>query len=92
MNRFASNGEGTPPTQLAIRRHFALRVGFGCVAGPVAGVAADGDGVSDGDLVRADEYVFDEQPQDSLAFGDGRGSGFVVQAGEEASRLSARRR
>ena len=39
--------------------------------------------MSDGDLVGADEDVFDEQAQDPLAFGDGRGSGFVVQAGEE---------
>jgi hypothetical protein len=34
----------------------------------VVGSFADGDPVLDGDLPRADEDVFDEQPQDALAF------------------------
>ena len=43
----------------------------------------DWDGVADDDLVGADEDVLDEQPQDSLALGDGRGGGLVTQSGEE---------
>src|SRR6478672_2826100 len=73
----------TPPTQLAIRRYFALRVGFGAVVGPAAGVVPYRDGVADGDLVGADEHVFDEQAQDALALGDGRCGGLAAQPGEE---------
>src|SRR5664279_2434246 len=80
---FDSNGEMTPPTQLAISACFALRVGVGAVLGAVVGVAAGGDGVPDGDLVGADEDVFDEQAQDALALGDGGGGGLVAQSGEE---------
>jgi len=61
-------GVMTPPTQLAIRRYFALRVGLGAVVGPAARVVSHRDGVADGDLVGADEHVFDEQAQDALAF------------------------
>jgi len=39
--------------------------------------------VADDDLVGGDEVVFDEESQDALAFGDCRGSGLVLQAGEE---------
>src|SRR6185436_16558413 len=73
----------TPPTQLAIRRYFALRVGFGAVVGLAARVVPHRDGVADGDLVGADEHVFDEQAQDALAFGDGRCGGLAAQSGEE---------
>src|SRR6478752_4131903 len=73
----------TPPTQLAIRPYFALRVGLRAVVGPAAGVVPHRDGVADGDLVRADEHVFDEQAQDALAFGDGRCGGLAAQPGEE---------
>ena len=66
-----------------MRGHFALRVGFGSVAGPVAGVAAYGDGVSDGDLVGADEDVLDEQTQYALPFGHGCGSSVATQPSEE---------
>ena len=83
MNRLASTGETTPPTQLAIRPYFALRVGFGAVVGPAAHVVPHRDGVADGDLVGADENVFDEQAQDALAFGDGRCGGLAAQPGEE---------
>src|SRR6478672_64039 len=79
----ANNGERTPPTQLAIRRYFALRVGFGAVVGLAAYVVPHRDGVADGDLVGADEHVFDEQAQDALAFGDGRCGGLAAQPGEE---------
>jgi hypothetical protein len=41
------------------------------------------DGVSDGDLVGADEDVFDEQSQDALTFGDAGCDGVVFQPGEE---------
>ncbi len=73
----------TPPTQLAIGRYFALRVGFGAVVGPAARVVPHRDGVADGDLVGADEHVLDEQAQDALAFGDGRCGGLAAQPGEE---------
>jgi len=43
----------------------------------------------DGDLVGADEDVFDEQPQNPSAFGDACSGDLVTQAGEEVSRLSA---
>src|SRR4051812_39703320 len=72
----------TPPTQLAIRRYFALRVGVGAVVGPAARVVPYRDGVADGDLVGADEHVFDEQAQDALAFGDGRCGGLSAQPRE----------
>ena len=73
----------TPPTQLAIRPCFTLRVGVGAALGCVAWVVAGRDGVADDDLVGADEDVLDEESQDALAFGDGRGSGLAAQAGEE---------
>src|SRR4051794_20125328 len=71
----------TPPTQLAIRRYFALQVGFGAVVGPAARVVPHRDAVADGDLVGADEHVFDEQAQDALAFGDGCCGGLAAQPG-----------
>ena len=79
----ASSGEMTPPTQLAIGWCFALRVGFGAAVGPAARVVPYGDGVADGDLVGADEHVLDEEAQDPLALGDGRGDGLGAQSGEE---------
>src|SRR6476661_1424133 len=79
----ANNGERTPPTQLAIGPYFALRVGVGAVVGPAARVVSYRDGVADGDLVGADEYVLDEQAQDPLALGDGRCGGLAAQPGEE---------
>src|SRR5664279_4615121 len=84
MSGLASITETTPPTQWAIRPCFALRVGFGSVVGAAGGGVADWDGVSDSDLVGADEDVFDEQSQDALAFGDGGGAGLGAQSGEEA--------
>jgi hypothetical protein len=69
----------TPPTQLAIRPYFALRVGFGAAVGPAAHVVPHRDGVADGDLFGADENVFDEQAQDALALGDGRCGGLAAQ-------------
>src|SRR5664279_5969221 len=80
----ASKGDRAPPTQLAIGPCFALRVGCGSVVGAAGGGVADWDGVSDSDLVGADEDVFDEQSQDALAFGDGDGAGLGAQSGEEA--------
>src|SRR4051812_33554937 len=78
---FSSKGETTPPTQLVIRRYFAVRVGVGAVVGPAAHVVPYRDGVADGDLVGADEHVFDEQAQDALAFGDGRCGGLSAPPG-----------
>jgi hypothetical protein len=67
-----------------------LRGGAVGTVGAVGGVAvavdafADGDAVSDGDLLRADEDVLDEQSQHALAFFDGGGLGVGVQLDEEA--------
>jgi len=47
-------------------------------------VFADRDAVADGDLVGADEDVFDEQAQDALAFFDGGDFGLGVELGEES--------
>jgi hypothetical protein len=71
----------TPPTQWAT---FALHVGTAGVRGVATGVFADRDAVADGDLVGADEDVFDEQAQDALAFFDGGDFGLGVELGEES--------
>jgi hypothetical protein len=61
-----------------------LRIGSG-VALPGAWAAwPGGNAVPDGDLLRADEDVLDEQPQDALAVFDGGGGGVAAQLGEEA--------
>src|SRR5258708_39709650 len=61
-----------------------LRVGSG-VALPGAGAAwPGGDAVPDGDFLRADEDVLDEEPQDALAVFDGGGGGAAAQLGEKA--------
>ncbi len=61
-----------------------LRIGSG-VAVPGAGAAwPGGDAVPDGDLLRADEDVLDEQPQHPLAVLDGSGGGVAAELGEEA--------
>src|ERR1022692_959170 len=87
---FAPTGEGTPqggvitpPTQWITRAMVTLRIvaGWSWAGG---GAFADGDAVPDGDLLWADEDVFDQEPQDALAFFDGRGGGPGVQLGEEA--------
>jgi len=79
----ANSGDRTPPTLLAIGACFALRVGVGAAVCAVARAVLDGDGVPYGDLVGADEDVFDERAQDPLPFGHGRGGGLVTQSGEE---------
>src|SRR5215208_2064958 len=79
----ASSGDKTPPTQLAIRSRFALRVGVGAASGRAGWAVTDRDGVADGDLVGPDKDILDKEPQDSLALGDRRGSGLVTEAGKE---------
>jgi len=65
----------------------ALRGGLGLGVG-VAGVGvADRDAVTDGDLVGADEDVFDDQPQHALALLDAGHVGLVAQLGEEAVKV-----
>ena len=65
-----------------------LRIGPGVVL-PGAGTAcAGGDAVPDGDLLGADQDVFDEQPQHLLAFLDGGGAGLIAQLGEEACQVA----
>jgi len=61
-----------------------LRLGFAAVGAGCAG--AGGDAVPDGDLLRADEDVLDEQPQDALAVFDG--GGVAAQLGEEAFQVA----
>src|ERR1022692_2576050 len=67
----------TPPTQWITRAMVTLRI---VVGWPRAG----GGALADGDFLWSDEDVFDEQPQDALAFFDGGGGGAGVQPGEEA--------
>jgi hypothetical protein len=50
----------------------------------VGGVFADGDAVPDGDLLGADEDVFDEESQDALAFGNLGRLGVLAELGEES--------
>ena len=60
-----------------------LRIsGVGLVS-TAAGRVDDGDAVADGDVLGADEDVFDDQAQDALAVFDGGGVGVVVQGGQE---------
>ena len=54
------------------------------VAVAARGPVPDRDAVADGDLVRADEDVFDQQAQHPLAFADAGGGGAAAQLGEEA--------
>ena len=61
-----------------------LRVGCLVFLVAVAGAFADGDAVPDGDFLRADEDVFDEEPQDALAFWDAGAAGAGPQLGEES--------
>jgi hypothetical protein len=61
-----------------------LRIRSGVAAAGAGGACAGGDAVPDGDLLRADEDVLDEQPQDALAVFDGGGGGVAAQLGEEA--------
>lgn len=67
-----------------MRRMVALRVGVVGVLSVVGGAFSDWDAVADGDLVGSDEDVFDEQPEDALAFFDGGDLGLGVELGEEA--------
>jgi hypothetical protein len=60
-----------------------LRIGGAGLVGVAVGAALDGDAVSDGDVVGADEDVLDEQAQDALTVFDGGGVGAAVQGGEE---------
>src|ERR1039458_2628247 len=80
----ASNGESTPPTQWVTRRMVTLRIRFGVVATGAGAAGAGWDAVPDGDLLRADEDVFDQQPQYPLAFFNVSGGGRAAQLGEEA--------
>src|SRR5919197_72931 len=84
MNRLASTGEITSPTQWITRVHVTL-----CVVGvvglvAVAGALPDGDAMPDGDLVGADDDVLDEQAQDTLALGHLSVVGVAAELGEEA--------
>ncbi len=78
------SGEITPQTQWITRALVALRIGFGVVLADGGAIAAGRDAVPDGDLLWADEDVFDQQAQYPLAFFDGGGGGVAAQLGEEA--------
>jgi hypothetical protein len=60
-----------------------LRIAAAGLAGAVGGAWASRDAVADGDVLGSDEDVFDDEPQDSLAFVDVDGVGAVVEFGEE---------
>jgi hypothetical protein len=78
----------TPPTQWITRAMVTLRGGLGLGVGVAGvGVVADRDAVTDGDLVGADEDVFDDQPQHALALLDAGHVGLVAQLGEEAVKV-----
>jgi retron-type reverse transcriptase len=74
----------TPPTQWIIRRMVTLRVRFGVATASAGAVSAGGDAVADGDLLRPDEDVFDQQPEYPLAIFYGGFGGAVAQPGQEA--------
>src|SRR6266702_3621065 len=61
-----------------------LRIGSGVVLPGGRAAWPGGDAVPDGDFLRADEDVLDEQPQHPLAVFDGGGGGVAAQLGEEA--------
>src|ERR1022692_1504803 len=61
-----------------------LRIGLLGWLSAGRGSFPDGDAVADGDFLGADEDVFDEQPQDTLAFFGGGGAGVAAELGEEA--------
>lgn len=50
----------------------------------LGGVSTDGDAVPDGDLLRADENVLDEESQDALTLGNLGGLGGLAELGEES--------
>lgn len=82
----ASSGETTPPTQWIARAMVTLRASVGVM--PAGAACAGGDAVPDGDLLRTDEDVLDQQPQYSLALGDGSSGSAGVQLGEEALQVA----
>jgi hypothetical protein len=81
---FRPKRSATPPTQWITRAMVTLRISLGLVFAGGGPVWADGDPVPDGDLLGADEDVFDQQPQHPLAFCDGGGCGAGAQPGQEA--------
>ena len=56
-------GVVTPPTQWITRAMVTLRICVGVVPAGAGGAGASGDAVPDGDLLRADEDILDQQPQ-----------------------------
>src|SRR5260221_13816512 len=80
----ASSGEITPPTQWITLAMVTLRIGFGVVLAGGRGVSAGWDAVPDSDRLRADEDVFDQEPEHALALGDAGGGCVALQLGEEA--------
>jgi hypothetical protein len=65
-----------------------LRIGSGVVLPGARAAWPGGDAVPDGDLLGADEDVFDEQPQHPLAVFDGGGGCVAAQLGEEAFQVA----
>jgi hypothetical protein len=84
MNRFASTGDITPPTQQRTFAHVTLRIGGGVVIAAAASVFPDRDAVADGEFVGSDEDVLDDGAQDALAVLDGGGGRILPEPGEEA--------
>src|SRR5260370_37761878 len=65
-----------------------LRIGSGVTLAGSRAAWASGDAVPDGDLLRADEDVLDEQPQHLLAVFDGGGGGVAAPLGGEAFQVA----
>ena len=74
----------TPPTQWITRAIVTLRVRLSFASPGGRPVCADGDAVPDGDLLRADEDVLDEQAQHPLAVFGAGGGGAAAQPAQEA--------
>ena len=88
---FTPTGEGTPqggvmtpPTQWRTLSGLLIVVTVCSFRGRAGGAAAGGDAVADDDALGADEDVFDDQAQDALLLGEGRGAGVAAEPGEEA--------
>src|SRR5437899_8861227 len=88
MNRLASRGETTPPTQQRTFAHVTLRVGCGVVVAAAAGWFPDGDAVADGEFLWSDEDVLNDGAQDVLAVLGGGGGRVLPESCEEALEVS----
>src|SRR6478752_4014321 len=87
MNRLASTGEVTPPTQWAMWLMVVLQVATVGAFGVTGDAFPDRDAVSDGDLVGSDEDVLDEQSEHPLALLHRGDLGVGVELSEETLQI-----